>query len=500
LVISLKLEAMPLSQDQKNAADQVLKGLLEGLGHMPPLPSDFAILNDFGASQGAMNLWVDVAGSDNDPGTQGRPFATIQKALSIAKKVRHAVTINLGAGNFAGFSLSDFDFDFLDATTPSFIYMVGTMVNVTPATSTATGTVTSAVQGDATTCTYALVNDTTKAWTVNDLKEKYFVITGGTGVGQMIPIVSNTGTQLVLCTTFVTTLPDATSTYAIQDCASNINTVIQIPGSAPTGTPSAQACIYVGGNQSKGDRAVLLFKQIKVSPPSVTGVRIGDSNGVAFQNCTFTATGGTTNVGLSGSANANRTTFQDCIFITTGTSNHLSMSSQTGAVCSGTITRCMFRNGFALTLSGFWSLTNSYFTGCSTAIRSTSDLRLYQSGTGIQIDSCTIGITGSLNDVGNGTLQMQLNSTMKISNCPMGINLHSPMSLLVSHSSATSLIGTGNGTAMNLEKGARLQYKAVATLTGTTEIILDGVATNIAAMRAANPKLLTNGYGTIIYE
>lgn len=63
------------------------------------------------------------------------------------------------------------------------------------------------------------------------------------------------------------------------------------------------------------------------------------------------------------------------------------------------------------------------------------------------------------------------------------------------------LSGTGNTTIFSLSKGARAQLSSGSTIAGTTEIVLDGAAGQlISAMRAASPKLLTNSYGTIIYE
>jgi hypothetical protein len=59
-------------------------------------------------------------------------------------------------------------------------------------------------------------NDTAKAWGVNALVDKILVITAGVGVGQTRKISSNTATQIIPVTAF-TTVPDATSTYAIVD-------------------------------------------------------------------------------------------------------------------------------------------------------------------------------------------------------------------------------------------------------------------------------------------
>jgi hypothetical protein len=60
------------------------------------------------------------------------------------------------------------------------------------------------------------LNDTAKSWSVNAWANKYLLITGGVGAGQTRKIASNAATQIVINTAF-TTIPDATSTYAVAD-------------------------------------------------------------------------------------------------------------------------------------------------------------------------------------------------------------------------------------------------------------------------------------------
>ena len=63
------------------------------------------------------------------------------------------------------------------------------------------------------------------------------------------------------------------------------------------------------------------------------------------------------------------------------------------------------------------------------------------------------------------------------------------------------LNGNGNGTALRLDAGARVRLSADSTITGTSEVVLDGAASQtIAAMRAATPPHLSNDLLTIIHE
>lgn len=63
-----------------------------------------------------------------------------------------------------------------------------------------------------------------------------------------------------------------------------------------------------------------------------------------------------------------------------------------------------------------------------------------------------------------------------------------------------SLIG-GNTTGISIVKGAKCFILTAGLPIGAaTELTYDGVNSTVAALEALNPKLLTNTYGTIIYE
>jgi hypothetical protein len=63
------------------------------------------------------------------------------------------------------------------------------------------------------------------------------------------------------------------------------------------------------------------------------------------------------------------------------------------------------------------------------------------------------------------------------------------------------LNGTGNDTALRLSAGARVRLSAGSTITGTSEVVLDGAAgQTIAAMRSATPPHLNSDLLTIIHQ
>lgn len=71
------------------------------------------------------------------------------------------------------------------------------------------------ITGTATSATSTTLVNSAKAWTTNQFANFQVRITGGTGVGQVRTIASNTGTTLTVSSAWTTT-PDATSTYVIE--------------------------------------------------------------------------------------------------------------------------------------------------------------------------------------------------------------------------------------------------------------------------------------------
>ena len=70
--------------------------------------------------------------------------------------------------------------------------------------------------GTATSGASTTLTDTSQSWASNEYQDKCLIITGGTGVGQIRKISSNTATVLTVSSAFTTT-PDATSEYVICD-------------------------------------------------------------------------------------------------------------------------------------------------------------------------------------------------------------------------------------------------------------------------------------------
>ena len=68
----------------------------------------------------------------------------------------------------------------------------------------------------ATSATNLTIVDSTKSWTTNQFVDKFVVLVGGTGIGQIRKITSNDGTTITIDYPWYTT-PDATTTFRVYD-------------------------------------------------------------------------------------------------------------------------------------------------------------------------------------------------------------------------------------------------------------------------------------------
>lgn len=262
-------------------------------------------------------LYVDPTGSDSNPCTASGTAAclTIQGAFSKApKRLFHRLTVNLAAGNYAGFTLSGFTVDpSVQKTTGGILLQGAALANVTPTTSTATGTASAGSAGSGT--AFGTLTDATKAWTVNDpaIVGKLVAISSGTGSGQTRVIASNTATVLTIEGTW--TVPDATSVFAIQSPSSIItSTTPLIP--SPTGSANAVAAAVqmfdnTIGSGTGSSSAIVLVQDLGISVGSSAAFSISGPNNVFFSRMTVAA-GQSTITG-----NPARVTFSSTGFVST---------------------------------------------------------------------------------------------------------------------------------------------------------------------------------------
>lgn len=118
-----------------------------------------------------------------------------------------------------------------------------------------------------------VLNDTTKAWSVNIHARAQVVITGGLGIGQVRTIISNSPTQLVVAAW--TTNPDPTSTYLIQPNIRVYRKLIEA---------------IEGGHRSISFRKSIDTTTVNITSSHLVNYILGDSPGDAFVPVAVTST------------------------------------------------------------------------------------------------------------------------------------------------------------------------------------------------------------------
>lgn len=453
----------------------------------------------------ALALYVDPTGSDSGACTSTGTSAclTIQGALNkIPKLLKASVTVTVAAGSYAGAAITGFRCDAAaNASTAASIIVQGTLSNVTLATGTATGTATAGTAGSlGTPPSFGTLTDGTQAWTANDLRGHFVVITGGTGSGQVKPIISNTATALTIAGTW--TAPTVSSTYAIQDSASIITSTKTLPDPGTVAAAVVAAGMTISDNVCAAASGAITVQQMKFTVPTTSRALqvIQDTTlAVVLRRNQFVAGGNV--LGMVTINNAAGTAAEN-IYTGSGTSRGLNLLRAVGF----NVTTSFFNAG-ARGLYGVGSGTasGSYFLGQSVAAIEFSSVASSDAPvvTGNIIDCNSaggIGVSSFLGATSSATsgvtnIAASILST-SIDNCSTGVAAARRAIF-----QATGVTGATNTVGWAANLGGEIQIDTNSTLTGTTEISIDGTGTTLAAMRALTPKVITGvQYGSTVYE
>jgi len=465
-------------------------------------------------TKAAMTWYISGAGSDTNPCTQALPCRQIKTAIDKFRnlRIRHLQTIDIAAGNYDGFSLSGLVFDPLEAGTPCCVYIYGARANATVSPGTATGTLTSVVTGNTGTGVFTEFVDSAQTWTVNAHVGKWVEILTGTGVGNFYPIESNTATGIKIPA--VAAISATGATYAIRDLTSVITAPVFIPQNLASTTTfpaqgtATQAGIYIANISDQFGGSHLRIEMLRVNMTNAGVMRdlhISGSNITAQLDRLALVSVGVTPTFITGPGlTALRYVFIDKAHATTGIT--------TSAGASVTVLNSYFR--LAATSTAAFSASGGGTLSISTANR---------------FDCDVFGTWGNPNVVSlNGLIKVPVsyNNAFRMRVLQGGapgastLNLSSGANLEFTGGSDIlwmegahfanvegNITGTCTGNILNVSRGARVRYSATSTITtnGTApafinEIALDSVGSTIAAMRAASPKLVTNTYGSIVFE
>ncbi len=456
----------------------------------------------------ALTFFVDPTGNDANACTASGTNAclTIQGALNKAPKLlRHNVTVNVAAGNYAGFIISGFTVDPSVQKTTAGILINGVLGNVTPTTGSATGTATAGSAGALATAVFGTLTDSGATWTVNDaaLVGKLITITGGTGSGQVRVVCSNTATVITICGTW--TAPTGTSTYALQAPTSIItSTTAAVPNSISGGIGGVGAAgIQIVDNNTPGT-SLTSIQNIGIAVTTANSGLIAQSNtgfnltAVVATCSQFAITTGSSTVStftalsLTGSGaalavNAARLTVSNSYINSTATG----ITPQViGAFVStvGTkivVTNAIANQGFNITQGGTASLSGVQIDCSSTATSSALSLGATQSL-----------IASATNDARN---QAVIGNTLNITNC--GVGIWANQGSVVNLNSTAAITGNALSYAIEALNGSSVTLStALAITSGTADLNLDNasVTGSFASLTGIYSCLATLGTGSNI--
>ena len=456
------------------------------------------LVDDDGVTTAAMTLHVESAGSDaTADGSVSLPFATIQAALDfVPKRIKHPVVIEIGAGNFAGFSLNSFAFmKPASSAAGAYLTIKGTYVAATAATGSSSGTATSGGAGTAGVSGGTLTK-TSAGWTVNNFAGKLLHTIAGTGSAQYRHIVSNTADTLTVIGTW--TAPANGTTFEILDYGAVVNAAISRPATYLGAESANSQAVLIYGNTgdyspSASTGPLIVFDGLKIAPSTGIGIVAFGGSSVLVQRSHIST--GSTSVGVTAQEGTNFIFLQNLI----ENSSTATVASFSGAVRH---TNTWFKGGgIGLSLTGTKgsNLNSNYFSGQSAT---GTGLLLSQGTASVQFNSNIMvggGSTSTAVKVTSATATTTYSSVSvqggTFSGYGTGISVVGPQFVRID-----AVLGTGNTTGVAVSLGARAHVASGTTITGTTEVNIDGVASDYATMRAASPKLITNTYGTIFHE
>lgn len=464
------------------------------------------------ATQAAQTLFVDgVAGSDSTTctSTGAGACATIAGAVNkLPKLIRHPVTITIAAGNYTGVNLFDFQWDPADLSAGAYISFVGSQTNFSPATGTATGTVTSVGGGTYSTTagTLTCINDTGQSWTADDLAGRLLSLTGGTGVGQIFPIYSNTATR-VCVTGIFSPLPIAGTTYAIITPAVVVNTGVNQPRLAgvsvtTAGNPSGFNIANSSTVRFSSGDATIAFTDIDVSvtAASTRAITLAQTS-IAFLRCRLTTTAAAT-IAVQVDANS-RFTATDSVLIS---SSYIAVALGRQATQVGigmTLTRAFVRGGAAgivansaaastiisgglvievTSASGIgWAATQGSFSNMQSTptnvVRCTGSAATSGTGFSAQTDVST----------GASTTMATLDHYFADS-CAYGVKISGPGASVYMRNG----VFLSNTTAISISNGGRFVFGGAGNgfTTNGTDVAVDSTSATFAALSALSPSAI----------
>lgn len=454
-------------------------------------------LNSTYQTQGTLTLYVDKGGSDSNACTTAAT-ACLTIAGAQAKMPRflaHNTTINVDAGTYTENVTIQ---DFYAKQGVTFTLAGQSLIAVTPATGSATGTLTGFTETTST--AVGTLTDSTQSWTTNDLRGRFVRMTSGSANNQRRAIVSNTATSLEFAG-YYTADPAAGNTYQIETPSTviigtmNVGKNIEVSGSASIliqvsqfDLNSTSATVTVDRAFSHNIRfpdsrllsssttsAALTSPSLRTPTASPTVVMATGSGNAAFSWTALTSSAlAFGNAGQAPGLFAYSSNAQ--VILSSGLNVIAAMSQLTGVLETGSSTASV------VNISG--GILSGTITGDASAAATFLRCPSGSSGSGLAMNYSTTGIT----ELEGGVFP--LNRTTVV-NCAVGVKAGGRAALTLQRS--ITFINTT--TAIQLERGAAasVSFGNPPVFTGVTnEIQVDGTNYTYATLVALTPAFISN--------
>lgn len=443
----------------------------------------------------ALTLYVDPTGSDSNACTASGTSAclTLQGALNkLPRFARHNITINIAAGTYSGDWTFQLDVDGqVNTSTIPVIDVIGpSQVAFTPATGTATGTVTAVSQQAAPLST---LTDTGQSWTAHDLRGQFVRFTSGSGGLKLI--VDNTATVITYLSAN-STAPSVGNTYSIETPAAMLSGAgrLNVNGrTSAVGITLRFANVTLTNNSSTA--TLTLMSNLR---PQFAGVRIintSSGNGVT--------SGGTAGI-TSGVSPGFYVGTDSGRAISLGNGGNIpTLLSFTAGAFAYSASNAAYNSGYGLGAVASGNLVAETGSASGPALVHNGPTTSGGSGgaaTGVIAVRCPSGHSGVGAYINSG-FEAQ---NFVAENCGTGVSVGGYSDTYGGLAHAQLYI-RGNSTftnvttALAVTQGGRIYIPTSPTFTTVTnELSLDGTFFTYADLSAASPSVITNSYGSSI--
>lgn len=472
----------------------------------PATDSDVLTLSPSAAKEtlAPLDLYVTTDGNDmSGDGSVSSPFRTTQAAVNLVErtKIRHPVTINLGPGTFSGAYLSGIDVSYpVNSSAGAWLEIVGTLATATES-GLMTGTVTSGTAGSS--AVWATMTKADAGWTPSALRGKFVLYKSGTSATTTpVCIEDNTADTITLAGTTVAGAPDTTTVFEILDCATTINSGPVRPKltSNPGGITTTQYGFITDGGSISYSVSLIQIRNIRFD-----GIRAAYHAGSApilFGRCQVLNTPANAQAFYSATHQAGTLQLTGCYYTSSASGTAVAYVAGPVSILSSVMSGASGNKGYVDSASASYSfsagttISSSSMTGFGTAVQLTGTPKL---ALGARISNCGVGIDASA--CSSGGCYISISTGAIFTNCTTALKVRRPNAYA---SIVGTVSGTGNTTAVEAAMGAQVCIASTVTLTGTTELSVDGSAFTLAAMRSASPKYCTNATiditGTKVFE